>query len=290
MRKIFLALLLAFCFVGTSFGETAIPVIEIPYYKTSVVKPGWEERDSKFKRWLTATVQVTRYNGGGGSGTICYYDPIENWAYVVSAGHLFARNGYKSAEEYKKNPDVRKITTWYHNDKKLDEPKEYEAEVLCYIYQGVYDVSLMRFKPDWLPWVCPIAAVDYKLEKNKYYHSCGSDGLREVAHYLVKFEYESKNQRSGVTEIITTENNPRGGRSGGGVMSDDYQIVFICSRGNNYGYWTSLNQIHRFLKAEGFGFVLPGQLAIQIPILDHQNPGKSHPRLYVPFPSRNLAL
>jgi len=257
------------------------PVIDIPFFKTNL-KPGWEERDVKYRRWLACSVRVTAYNGGGGSGTICYYDATNNWAYVISCGHLFPR-GYKSAEAYKKNPGVKKIMTWYHNDKKLSEPKSYKAEVLCHTWDGIYDVSLMRFKPDWKPWTCKIAPKDFKLVKGQYYHSCGCDGLREVAHYSVKFEQERN--AKGVTEVLTTQNSPRGGRSGGGVFSDDHQLLFICSRGGSgWGYWSSLLQIHKFLNAEGFKFVLDGSLARKVPIKDRQNPDKKYSEDFIPLP------
>ena len=91
-------------------GSSGIkPVVDLPFYKADL-KPGWEERDAKYRRWLACSVRVTAYGGGGGSGTICYYDSTNNWAYVISCGHLFPR-GYKSAEAYKKNPGVKPGST-----------------------------------------------------------------------------------------------------------------------------------------------------------------------------------
>jgi len=265
------------------------PVIELPYWETPLVNytPGWEERGEQYAKWLAPSVRITK-NGSGGSGTICYYDSSENWAYIISCGHLFS-NGYKSHEECLKSPETRKVEVFYHNSIKLDKPEVYEAEVLChvnYLNSGVYDVSLMRFHPKWEnPWICPIAPLNYQLEKRKYYHSCGCDGLREVAHYLVKYEAESFTN-DGLSEIITSDNNPRGGRSGGGVMTDDVRLVFICSRGNrSNAYWTSLKQIHTFLKKEGFEDVLNGRtLANKIPIIDRNNPQGKYPINYIPSP------
>lgn len=266
------------------------PVSELPYWETSVfiAAPGWEERGEEFAKWLAPSVRVTK--GGGGSGTICYYDDSENWAYVISCGHLFS-NGYKSHESYKKSPNTMKVEVFYHNEKRLEKPDVYEAEVLCHVNNlnsGVYDVSLLRFQPRWSnPWVCPIAPLDYKLEKGRQYHSCGCDGLTEAAHYLVRYERENKTS-DGFSEIITSENNPRGGRSGGGVMTDDGLLVFICSRGNrSNAFWTSLQQIHTFLKKEGFENVLEGKtMANKIPIIDRNNPQGKYPNNYIPSPSK----
>jgi hypothetical protein len=267
-----------------SLGAASPPryVSDIPYRPTppGFGRPGWEERTEEFRRWLAPSVRVTK--GGGGSGTICYYDPEGNWAYVISCGHLFA-SGYKSREQYKKSPDTRKIEVFYHNEKKLDKAEAYEGEVLCHIKQGIYDVSLLRFHPSWPdPWVCPIAPQDYQLIPGKGYHSTGCDGLSETAHYLVTY---IKEQGTDPSEIVTKDNNPRGGRSGGGVMTDDYQLIFICSRGNGNAYWTSLHQIHKFLKQEGFQDVLDGRtLANRIPIVDRNGSQGSYPLNYIPFP------
>lgn len=288
LRRTFL-LALATCtllFVGATPSQPR-PVSELPYWPTAqgwYGRPGWEERTEEFRRWLAPSVRVTN-GGGGGSGTICYYDEAENWAYVISCGHLFS-NGYKSFEEYKKKPGTRKVEVFYHNEKKLDKPDVYQAEVLCHVCNMPYDVSLLRFKPRWKdPWVCPIAPKDYKLEPQKEYHSCGCDGLTEAAHYMVT--YLEEKQRGEVTEIITSnKNGPRGGRSGGGVMTDDYQLVFICSRGDSgHAYWTSLQQIHTFLAKEGFQAVLDGRtLANQIPIVDRNGPQGKYPGNYIPTP------
>ncbi len=290
MKKL-LAAIAVFLLAANAPIDRPRPVIELPYWETpkNHYAPGWEERGEEWGKWLSPSVRVTR-NGGGGSGTICHYDSTENWAYVISCGHLFS-NGYKSRENYTKSPDTRKVEVFYHNGKRLSKPDVYEAEVLCHVNNlnsGVYDVSLLRFHPKWEnPWVAPIAPLDYKLEKGKSYHSCGCDGLTETAHYLVRYERENKTS-DGYSEIITSENNPRGGRSGGGVLTDDGLLVFICSRGDrSNAYWSSLKQIHAFLTKEGFKDVLEGKtLANKIPVIDRNNPQGKYPINYIPSPSR----
>jgi hypothetical protein len=259
----------------------AKPVKEIPYFKTAT-RPGWEERGPEFKKWLSPSVRIN-----GGSGTLCYYDYKKNEMYAISCGHLF-RSGRRSAAWYRKNPTYMTVEVFYHNDKKLSEPKKYKARVLGHVWgdsnSSIFDVSLMKFTPDWEePWILPIAPLDYKLKKNKYYHSVGCDGRSEVAHYSVKYLEESAS--GNVSQIITIENSPRRGRSGGGVFTDDGQLVFICSRSNSYAYWTSLKQIHKFLKEEGYAFVLEGgPLARQVPIVDIANPNRQFSRNYIPLP------
>lgn len=284
IKKILLLFLLM---VASARAEDKpIPVIDIPYVPTTEYRPGWEERGPEWVKWLSPSVMVTSYNGGGGSGTICHYDG--EYVYVISCGHLYP-SGRKSYSDLQKNPIYKKITVFYHNDKKLDPPREYKGETLCYVEQlrsGVFDVSLLRFKPDWAnPWVAPIAPVDYKLEKNRYYHSCGCDGLTPVAHYSVR--YLREDTVGSISEIITTENNPRGGRSGGGVMTDSGELLFICSRGGGgYGYWTSLKQIHKFLNEEKFAFVLENnQVARQLPIVDRVGPPQEYPKDFILMPS-----
>ena len=268
--------------------EPVVPVIDIPYVPTETYRDGWEERGEQWAKWLSPSVMVTSYNGGGGSGTICHYDG--EYAYVISCGHLYP-SGRRSFNDLKDNPIYKKITVFYHNEKKLDSPREYKGETLCYVQylrNNVYDVSLLRFKPDWdNPWVVPIAPIDYKLEKNKYYHSCGCDGLTPVAHYLVR--YLSEDIVGNISQIITTDNNPRGGRSGGGVMTDDGKLLFICSRGGGgYAYWTSLKQIHNFLNEEKFSFVLNNfQFAQKLPIIDKIGPSKEYPKDFILIPNQS---
>ena len=257
-------------------GYVGTPVIDLPYHQ-ALHRPGWEERGPEFRKWLAPSVRI-----GGGSGTMCHYDG--QWMYVISCGHLFPR-GMKTAAQYKNSPSSRTIEVFYQNDVKLDRVKRYKAEVLCHVWQGVWDVSLMRFKPDWHnPRTMSIASDDYELTPETEYHSCGCDGRSEVAHYLVT--YLRERERGSVTEVLTsTKNGPRRGRSGGGVFTEDGQLVFICSRGDGgAAYWTSLNQIHKFLNQEGFEFVLQGSIARRIPIKDRNGPQKDYPKDYIPLP------
>jgi hypothetical protein len=261
------------------------PIIKVPYY-TKETAPGWEERGPEFAKWNSLGVRLSN-----GSGTMCYYDSKENWIYVVSAGHLYSR-GMKTAEQYKRSPKSAKIEVFYHNDKKLGNVKRYQGEVLCHVWQsGIYDVSLLRFHPDWDdPVVGAIAPIDYEPERGKGYHNIGCDGMREVAHYLVEF-YSFRNQ-NGVEEILGTKNVARGGRSGGGYLTDDNLLIGITSRSDrrNYTMYSSFRQIHQFLTSQGYGFVLENSrvgLARQIPIKDRNNPQGEYPKDYIPLPMKD---
>jgi len=255
-----------------------IPVIQLPYYKTET-RPGWEERGPEWIKWLAVGVRFPN-----GSGTICYFDPETKYAYVISAGHLFS--GRSLRYDPNRKPKMTEIDVFYHNERKLDKPKSYPCEVLCYqnFSDSVWDVAICRFKADWdVEWYASIAPKDYKLKKGHNYHSTGCDGLTPVAHYSVK--YVEERDRGPVTEIITVENGPRGGRSGGGVMTDDGQLIFICSRGNSYAYWTSLQQIHKFLELESeFEFILNSDIAARVPIHDQKDPTRVFPPGYIPLP------
>lgn len=86
-----------------------------------------EKRGPEHARYLSASVKIT-VSEGSGSGTLVYYDSSKNEAYVASCGHLWSGN--RSHSELLQNPETCKITTWYHNETKLKNPKEYPAKVL----------------------------------------------------------------------------------------------------------------------------------------------------------------
>lgn len=287
MKNIFLCLILL---SSSVFAAEAIPpfaghsgvrpIAEMEFQPVLVDRPGWEERSPEFIKWLSTGVRI-----GGGSGTMSFYDRKDNWMYVISCGHLFPV-GMKSAEQYRKSPRTVTIEVFYHNDKKLNSPKAYKAEVLCHVWDNViHDVSLMRFKPDWEnPWTSPIVPKDYELQKDKYYHSVGCDGMSEVAHYSVKFN--SRRTARGVEEIVTSENNARGGRSGGGLLTDEGRLFGICSRGGGgFTYFTCWTQVYDFLKQEGYEFVLKSSPALELPIVDKNNPQGKYENDYIAFPT-----
>lgn len=251
--------------------------------------PGWEERGPSWAKWLSASVRMRA------SGTMCHYDPETNYMYIITAGHLFGE-GYQSAKHLKENPRWQTIEVFYHNDVKLKEPDIYRGQVLCSIWDGHrHDVALVRFQPKWsTPYYLPIAPLNYRLSPGKMYHSTGCDERTEVAHYLVQFQEERGT--GDVTDIVTCSNAPRGGRSGGGAFSDEGYLVFLCSRSQQdtgNGYWTSLKQIHSFLKEEGYGFVLEDNVPLaarKIPIVNQTGDQKDFPEDYIPLPGGGRAL
>ena len=241
-----------------------------------------EQRGVEYRKWLSAGLRIN-VKGAAGSGTIVYYDPKEGWAYVQSCGHLW--NGNMSAKEGQKKRLTCQVTTWYHNMKKLTEPKNYPAQVLYYSNVSGEDCSLLRFKPDWVPYYFPIAP-DFEFKQGLRLHSVGCDGAREVAHYDVRV--------IGIqgADLVTTENSPRPGRSGGGLMSDSY-YVGICWGTSDYdgdgnGFFTPLDTLRRLNAREGFGWLneVGFNLARKIPIIDRNNPQGQYPRDYIPLPHR----
>jgi hypothetical protein len=242
-----------------------------------------EQRGEEFRKYLSSSVKIS-VNGASGSGTICYYDEKENWAYVISCGHLWT--GDKAYSESEKKQKA-KVIAWYHNENKLDDPKSYEAEILFWSNKRGYDCSLLRFSPDWTPKYFPIASIDYKIKKGSMLNSLGCDGGGEVARYEVQFiEYRG-------LDLITEKNSPRPGRSGGGLITDSEWYVGICwgtsdtETGNGTGYFTPLSSIHEVFTKNGHEWLLRfGEFSGRdIPVYDWESPDEKFEWDFVPVPS-----
>lgn len=254
-----------------------------PYTASNKYYAPIEQRGIEVREWLAPGLKIS-VSGASGSGTIVYFDESTGWAYIASCGHLW--NGTKDAEEIKKSPVSAEVITWYHNEKKLESPKTYPAEVLFWSNNRGYDSSLLRFRPDWRPDYFPIASEDYKIQKGERLHSVGCDGGREIAHYDVRYV----EHRGG--DLITERNSPRPGRSGGGLMSPDGWYIGTCWGTSSYdgsgiGYFTPLSAIHQVFSRNGYGWLLEvgqGSMAQKIPIRDWQRPNRQFERDYIPTP------
>jgi hypothetical protein len=248
-----------------------------------------ENRSQEVRRWLAPSLKI-RTNRASGSGTIVYFDFRSGEAYVASCGHLWS--GTRSASEVQKNPVSAKVITWYHNEVKLEEPKEYPAQVLFWSNNRGFDSSLLKFRPDWEPDYFPIAPTSYSIAPGTLLHSVGCDGGREVAHYDVEFvEYRG-------VDLITRRNSPRPGRSGGGLMSSDGYYVGTCwgtsdtVSGGGIGYFTPLKAIHKVFSENEFDWLLdvPQGLARRIPIRDWNNPNQQWNPNYIPLPRDRMPV
>ncbi len=245
-----------------------------------------EQRGKQYRKWLSNGLRIST-NRVSGSGTIIYYDPDNGWAYVQSCGHLWS-GSMSGADGRRKNKTCR-VITWYHNNKKLDRTRTYNAEVLYHHNKRGRDISLIRFKPDWKPEYLPIAPEKWNYTKGERLHSVGCDESREVAHYDV----EAVGLRRGDwPDLVTTRNSPRPGRSGGGLSTRDY-FVGICWGTSDYsgsgnGYFTPIKTIREYNERNGYGWLndIGRSLARQIPILDHNNPQGRYPKNYIPLPER----
>jgi hypothetical protein len=244
-----------------------------------------EQRDEKYRKFLSPSVKIL-VDGASGSGTIIYYDSKNNIAYVASCGHLWSK-GVMSAEQSKLKNKKCNVVVYYHNNKKLDKPKSYNADVLFYSYMDSLDTSLVAFSPDWSPNYFPIAPLDYKYQINSIAHSCGCDHGSEVAHYSVVIKEAG-------ADIITEKNGPRPGRSGGGLMDDNGYYIGTCHStqfidGSGKGYFTTLSDIHKFWgKQKGYEFLLnqkPKKSAGQLlPIKDKNDRLKTYSPDYILLP------
>lgn len=216
-----------------------------------------EERGEEYNKFLAVSVQIKAPSGPGsssaGSGTIIYYNKKENIAYVATCGHLW-NEGEMTYSQGKIKKMKCKVITWYHNEIKLKTPAEYEAEVIFYSYVRGCDTALVTFKPDWNPSYYPIAPKDYNYVKGKKVHSLGCDGAKEVAHYNVEIlGIRDKN-------LVTVQNSPRPGRSGGGLMDENFYIGTCWGTsafdGTGQGYFTPLSVIHEYWSKNEFDWLL----------------------------------
>jgi hypothetical protein len=248
-----------------------------------------EQRDESVRKWLAPGVKIG-VRGASGSGTIVYFDPKDNTAYVQSCGHLW--NGNMSGTEAKSRNLKCEIIIWYQNEKKIPQTKTYEGTVLYYCNDRGRDSSLVKFTPDWVPDYFPIAPEGYPLKKDQQLHSVGCDGAREVAHYEVSVVgYQAA--RGSYQDLITKNNSPRPGRSGGGLMDDEGYYVGICwgtsdKSGNGIGLFTPLVTVRNQNKINGYDWLNEVGLnpVRRIPIKDRNNPQGQYPPDYIPTPGK----
>lgn len=240
-----------------------------------------EQRDERYIDLLRVSVKVS-VSGGSGSGTICHYDPSTGWAHVISCGHLWSGN-----RDY--DPSSRpaaKIVVWYKDGKRLESPKTYEAEALFWSNTRGYDVSLLKFRPDWRAKYAPIAS-SFSYENGTVLNSMGCDGGREVARYKVGIEEYVH------PDLRTVLNSPRPGRSGGGLLTDEGTLVGICwgtsdtSSGDGTGFFTPLESIRKVFEKNQHGWLLEVAWdARRIPVVDHDNIRREYDMHFIPVPGR----
>lgn len=237
-----------------------------------------EQRDSRFYKLLGVSVKIN-VDGASGSGTICHYDEASGYAHVISCGHLWSGNMDYSPKAPRPKA---KIVTWYKNSSKLVSPETFEAEVLFWSNDRGYDVSLLKFKPDWVPAFAPIDE-SFRLKSGLDLNSLGCDGGGEVARYEVTFE------RFANPDIITSKNSPRPGRSGGGLITDSGKLVGVCwgtsdTSGKGIGYFTPASSIKKVFESNDHGWLLRLLKFKYIPVVDRESPESSYEEDFVPFP------
>lgn len=252
-----------------------------PYAHLAIGGVPIEQRDESFRKWLCVGLKIS-VKGASGSGTIIFYDEKDGYAYVQSCGHLWTGN--MTANEGKVKKLTCEVITWYQNEKKLEKTKSFPAEVLYFFNNRGQDCSLLRFKPDWKTNYFAISPPDFHFIPNMRLHSIGCDGGREIAHYDV--EYLGNRDK----DIITTDNSPRPGRSGGGLLSEDY-YVGVCwgtteIQGTGNGLFTPLKTVRFLNEQEGYGWLndVSTSWAGKLPIIDRNNPQGQYPPEYIPLP------
>ena len=277
-RSFLFGIVMALVMTRPILGEFATPVY--PVYRgengTCVLK---EDRSEKHQHLLCLSVKVS-VSGAAGSGTICHYDKATGLAYVISCGHLWdGSRKYGSG-----SPAKAKITVWYHDGRKLDVPRTYDAEGLFWSNERGYDMSLLRFRPDWSVAYAPITP-DVSIDKGEILNSMGCDGGSEVARYGVEVI-----ETSGI-DITTNLNSPRPGRSGGGLLTDDGRLVGVCwgtsdiSSGDGTGFFTPAPSIKKMFEKNGHLWLIDeGWDVWDMPILDQDGDWGEPESNFVPVP------
>ncbi|RTK96617.1 MAG: hypothetical protein EKK64_03265 [Neisseriaceae bacterium] len=244
------------------------------------------ERSKDYIKYLSVSLKIVCANQDGsygtGSGTIIYYDANKKLAYVASCGHLWNSGVFPVGKC--KEMDCS-VIAFYQNDKKLESPKKYPAKVIFYSNVRGQDTSLLTFSPDWVPKYMPIAPIDYELKKGKEYNSLGCDAGSEVARYKVIYMYKNDYK-----DLITQENSPRPGRSGGGLFDEKFYIGTCWGTshedGSGEGLFTSLEIIHNFWeKQKDYKFLLNIKKLSSLKIIDRNNSQKSYEENYIFSPS-----
>ena len=242
------------------------------------------KRDVSVRYFLQPSVRI-QSGQSYGSGTICYYDEETGDAYVISCGHLF--NGTK--EPNGRGTRTAHIDVFYKNNRKLNEPQRFRADVIC--YDRKEDISLLRFRPDWqVEHYFPIAPAKYLLRQGDVLESTGCDSSQEVAAYTVEI-VEGMNTGQ---NLVTKGNSPRSGRSGGGLLSNDgYYLAIVWGTsaldGSGYGFYVPLRRIHKyFSKWQETDWILKVsnyyQIINTIPIIGPDGNPDLFPDGYLPIP------
>lgn len=266
------------CVDGMPIVKAPLP----PIYKTALPNA---KVDSRYVYYLQCSVQITyQINNMAsiGSGTICHYDYETNEMYIVSCGHIF-----EDYSKVKNKPEIN-VITFYKNNIKLETPESFSAELLC--YDKYEDISFLKIKSDWEPshWF-PIGPANYGLKEGDILESTGCDGGDPPAAYTVEI---AKDIESG-NNIVTKNNSPRPGRSGGGLFSKEGYLIGIVwgttvEDGSGYGFYVPINRIHEYMKKnQKVSWLINAthqwQVMYKIPIVFQDGSTKYAPEKYFPL-------
>tara|TARA_Y100000034_G_scaffold136971_1_gene217772 strand:- start:10245 stop:11177 length:933 start_codon:yes stop_codon:yes gene_type:complete len=248
-------------------------------YVLSPQKPERERRDQGVDPFLKVSVGAEIPHSC--SGTLIYYSD-DGYAYVIGCGHCHGSVGSK----------VR-IITYFVGDTR--ETRKFDGVVVAISQKE--DLCIMKFKPDFEPNWVPIGQKD-----SPFFKPSGAPKGQRIVVTGRDAGLPSGNRDPAAYEAFIRETNDdwylrsrqsqsRGGRSGGGVMTEDCRWLIGVNhgrgstvRGIGHGLWAPLHRIHRFLEANQLEWLLDVQSGARtIPIVDHEG-GRSFDRLYIPLP------
>lgn len=244
--------------------------------------PDRERRDRSVDPFLKASIGLYPKNC---SATIIYYNSRTKTAYALGCAHC-----YKELKG--KAPTAR---TYFVGNKR--EIRDFHTVVIA--MDAAHDLCLVSFKPNFEPHWVPVAR-----STSPFYKPTETRSEQRVIVSGRDAGLPSGDRRPSVYEAFIRKANSdwwmeskqsqsRGGRSGGGVMTEDAKWLIGVVHGSHkenakHGYWIPLHRIHQFLNKHKYGWLagVPRYAVHQIPIVDHSGRRLSK-ESYIPLPGHN---
>lgn len=177
-----------------------------------------------------------------GSGTII--DTRQGEALILTCGHIFRKSqgqGNIEVHLFGKNSVIKVLGTCLF----------YDSEEM--------DLALVAIAPPCPVHAVPIAPVSYQILPSQQVSSVGCDhgGNPTVqTHQIISIDRVGTPRDSRVPfHYVQVSGAPVGGRSGGGLFSNEGYLIGVCNTGGNDGLFVPTNIIRHVLDSNGLDYV-----------------------------------